>query len=195
MSKGHFKEEKMRILLEDVYKKAVDFLNKGKYEYIIIGGIATGTLGEPRVTGDVDIDILLDRNNISDFLEKAKKAGFRFDRKKCFERAKKTGVFQINYGEFHIDFIIASIDLEKEAFKRKKIIKLHNIKAFFPTPEDLILLKIIPARTQDLLDAEKVVIRHKGKLDVDYLVTWAEKLSDEAQDMRIYNTLKGLLKK
>ncbi|MCM8779099.1 MAG: hypothetical protein NC898_02575 [Candidatus Omnitrophica bacterium] len=51
----------MEILLEDVYKKVVDFLNEEKFEYIIIGGIAGGISGEPRVTGDVDIDIQLDR--------------------------------------------------------------------------------------------------------------------------------------
>lgn len=181
--------------MEDVYKKVVSFLNKEKYEYIVIGGIAAGTMGEPRITGDVDIDILLDRYNISDFLKKANKEGFRFDEKKCLKRAKASGVFQINYGDFHVDFIIASIDLEKEAFKRKQAITLHNVKAFFPTPEDLILLKIIPGRPQDLLDAERVVLRNREKLDRGYLMTWAQRLSEEAQDMRIYNTLRKLLKK
>lgn len=65
----------MKILLEDVFKKLVSFLNKGKFEYIIIGGIASGALGEPRFTGDVEVDILLDKDNISGFLDKAKKFG------------------------------------------------------------------------------------------------------------------------
>ena len=38
--------------LEDVFKKIVTFLNKGKYKYFVIGGIAAGTLGEPRMTAD-----------------------------------------------------------------------------------------------------------------------------------------------
>ena len=49
----------MKVLLEDVYKKVVTFLNREKFEYIIIGGIAAGILGEPRLTGDVDVDIVL----------------------------------------------------------------------------------------------------------------------------------------
>lgn len=183
----------MKILLENVLKKVAAFLNKEKIEYIIIGGIASGVLGEPRVTGDIDVDILLDRNNILEFLNNAERAGFRFAKQICIKRAKETSVFQINYGEFHIDFIIASIDLEREAFKRKKAIKLFGLKIFFPTPEDLILLKIIPGRPQDLIDAEKVIIRHKRKLDLKYLEMWAQRLSDEAQDMRIWNELKRLL--
>lgn len=184
----------MKILLEDVYKKIVNFLNREGFEYIIIGGIAGGVLGEPRVTGDIDIDISLNQGEIPDFLKKAKKAGFKIEEKVCKRQAEKRGVFQIKYGDFHIDFIIASIDLEKEAFRRKKTVRLYNVKAFFPTPEDLILLKIIPAREQDLLDAKKVALRHKGKLDLNYLQTWAKKLSEEAQDVRILNELRRLLR-
>lgn len=184
----------MKVLLQHVYKKVVTFLNKGKYRYLIIRGIAAGTLGEPRVTGDVDVDIMLSPEDIADFLDKAEKAGFKVSQKKCLEIAKRTGTFQINYGDFHIDFIIASTDLETLAFERKKTIKLCGIKAFFPTPEDLILFKLVPGRRQDLLDAERVVLRHKDKLDLTYLKTWARKLSDQAENMRIYNELKRLLK-
>lgn len=183
----------MKILLEDVFKKLVSFLNKEKFEYIIIGGIAAGILGEPRITADVDVDILLDKNNISEFLKKAKRAGFKINKQKCIKRAEETGIFQINYGDFHIDFIIVSIDLEREAIKRRNVIKLYNLKAFFPTVEDFILLKIIPARPQDLIDAEKVIIRHGEKLDIEYLKSWAQKLSDEVEDTRIYNELQKLL--
>jgi len=184
----------MRILLEDVYKKVVDFLNKEKFEYIIIGGIAAGTLGEPRVTGDVDVDILLEKDKIPDFLRKAKEAGLKVDEQKCKKSAGKRGIFQINYGDFHIDFIIASIDLERQAFKRKRTVRLYNIEAFFPTPEDLILLKLIPARAQDLLDVKGIITRNKAKLDREYLQAQARKLCDEAQDMRILNELRELLK-
>ena len=181
------------ILLEDVYKKVVTFLNSGRYKYLVIGGIAAGTLGEPRTTADVDIDITMNKENIHGFLDKAKKAGFKLIKKKCLASAEQIGVFQIHLEEFHIDFIIASTDLETTAFERAKTIKLYGIKAFFPTPEDLILMKIIPGREKDLLDAKGIVIRHRGKLDTKYLKNWAMKLSDEAQDMKIWKVLNDLL--
>ena len=182
------------ILLEDVYKKVVAFLNEEKYKYLIIDGIAAGTLGEPRIAADVDVDIIINKENISDFLDKAAKVGFKVNKKKCLVSAEQTGVFQIILEDFHVDFIIASIDLEFTAFERAKTIKLYGIKAFFPSPEDLILLKIIPGRDKDLLDAKAVATRHKGKLDTKYLETWARKLSDEAEDMRIWTVLNTLLK-
>ncbi|OHB63929.1 MAG: hypothetical protein A2168_01015 [Planctomycetes bacterium RBG_13_50_24] len=182
------------ILLEDVYKKVVTFLNSGKYNYLIIGGIAAGTLGEPRTTADVDVDIIINKENIPDFLDKAKKAGFKVIKKKCLASVEQTGVFQIHLEEFHVDFIIASTDLETMAFERAKTIKLYGTKALFPSPEDLILMKIIPGREKDLLDAKGIIIRHKGKLDTQYLKTWAMKLCDEAQDMGIWQALNNLLK-
>jgi len=182
------------ILLEDVYKKVVTFLNRGNYRYLIIGGVAAGTLGEPRITADVDVDIVIDYAGLPDFLDKAAEAGFAVSKEKCLACARRMGVFQIGLGDFHVDFIIASTGLETTAFERAKPIKLYGIKAFFPTPEDLILLKIIPGRDKDLLDAKSIALRHKGKLDTRYLRSWAEKLCDEAEDMRISKALNSLLK-
>jgi predicted nucleotidyltransferase len=180
--------------LADAYKEVVKFLNGGGFNYIIIGGVAASTLGEARVTADVDIDIVLKKNDVQDFLDKAKNAGFQVSVKSCLKSAQQTGVFQITFGKYHIDFIIASTDLETQVCKRRIEIPLYGIKAFFPTPEDLILLKIIPGRDKDLLDAKNIVLRHKVKLDTKYLKSWAAKLCDEAQDMRISNVLIKLLK-
>ncbi len=180
--------------LVDAYKKVVRFLNRGGYDYIVIGGIAASTIGEPRITADVDVDIVINKEDVPDFLNKVTKAGFQVPVKKCIESARRVGVFQISFGDYHIDFIIASTDLEAQAFRRRKAIQLHGVKAFFPTPEDLILLKIVPGRDKDLLDAKSIVLRHKGKLDTRYLKTWATKLCDEAEDMRIWKVLQKLLK-
>jgi len=180
--------------LVDAYKKIVKFLNNGGYNYFIIGGIAASTLGEPRLTADVDVDIVINKEDVPDLLNKATKAGFKVPVKKCIESVKRMGVFQISFGDYHIDFIIASTDLETQACQKRRVIQLHGVKAFFPTPEDLILLKIIPGRDRDLLDAKSIVLRHKGKLDTRYLKSWATKLSDEAEDMRIWNSLNNLLK-
>ena len=105
--------------LINVYKKVISFLNKEKFEYIVIGGIAVGIIGEPKMTGGIDIDIILNKRNISEFLEKAKKFGFKFSKATCIQRAKTSGIFQISLADYRIDFIIASINLEKEAIKRK----------------------------------------------------------------------------
>ncbi len=48
-------------------------------------------------------------------------------------------------------------------------------------------------RDKDMLDAKSIVIRHKNKLDRKYLGKWIQQISDEAQDMTIWNRLIKLL--
>ena len=74
-----------------------------------------------------------------------------------------------------------------------ELVSLYGVRGFFPTPEDLILLKLIPGRAKDIADVETLVSRNAGKLDEEYLRDWAMRLCDEAQDMRIWNILNDLL--
>ena len=178
-----------------VYKKIVKFLNEEGVPYMIIGGFAAGILGEPRATVDIDIDIMVRKSEAIELLKKLKKQGFEVDIKECKERIKRTGTFQIEYNDYNIDFIISSIELERKAIARSRILKVHGVNARFPTPEDLILLKIISGRPKDIADAESIVIRHSRKLDRNYLLKWAEKISDEMESLRVYREIKNLLRR
>jgi len=97
--------------------------------------------------------------------------------------------------DYNIDFIISSIELEREAITRSRILNVHGVSARFPTPEDLILLKVIPGRPKDMADAESIVIRYSGELDRNYLLKWAEKISDEMESLRVYREIKNLLRR
>lgn len=181
--------------LGEVFREVISFLEKERYDYLVIGGIASGILGNPRMTQDIDICIFIQKSNIKNFLQKARECKFDIEKKEMLKRAETTGTFKIQKGKIHIDFIISSTDFEKEALLRRKRLKVYGIKAWFPSPEDLILFKIIPARYIDVADIEAVIIRYSEKLDTEYLLTWAKRLSDEAEDMRIYNELQKLLER
>lgn len=179
--------------LPEVFKKTIFFLDKQGFDYLVIGGIASSVLGYPRMTADVDICIFIKKALIKNFLQQAKREGFTFNEKETVKRVKETGTFQIILNEFHVDFLILSTDFEKSALSRKQRLNIYGIDAPLPTPEDLILFKIIPARHIDLADAENIAKRYSGKLDKNYLKKWAMQLSDEAEEMRIYNEVKRLL--
>ena len=76
-----------------------------------------------------------------------------------------------------------------------RIVNLLEALANFPSPEDFILFKLIPGRSKDLLDVESVILRHRDTLDRDYLQQWAQRLSDEMEDLRLFNTLTRLLER
>lgn len=181
------------IKFSDFFRASIDLITILKGDYLIIGGVAIGVWGIVRVTEDLDLIIFIPRKDAKKILEKAKTLGFRFDEKAVIKQIKEAGVFKIYYGDYHLDFLIASTELEKSALKRKVKVKIFEREVFAPSKEDLLLLKIIPARPKDILDYEGIAMRQKGKLDVKYLESWARKLSDEAEDLRIYNELQRLL--
>ncbi|HEY4717074.1 MAG TPA: DUF6036 family nucleotidyltransferase [bacterium] len=180
--------------LPEVFKKTSSFLTKYNFDYLVIGGVAAAVLGNPRMTEDVDICLFIKRTEIKDFLKKVKREGFKFNEREIIKRVNETGTFQILFGEFHIDFLILSTDFEKSALSRKQFVKIYGIAAPLPTPEDMILFKVIPARHIDLWDAENIALRYSGRLDKNYLKKWAMKLSDEAENMKIYNEVQRLIK-
>ncbi|MCM8795642.1 MAG: nucleotidyltransferase [Candidatus Omnitrophica bacterium] len=182
-----------KVSFSDYFRASIDLVERSKVDYLIIGGVAVGVWGKPRLTEDLDLMIFIQRKNLKIVFENAKKLGFKFNEKKIIAQAKLVGVFKIFYKHFHLDFLIPSLEFEKDALKRKQKVKIFEREVFVPSKEDLLLLKIIPGRPKDIVDAEGIVDRHKNKLDIKYLETWAQKLSDEAQDLRIYNELKRLL--
>ena len=175
--------------LDQFYGQAIELLDKLKYPYVIIGGLAVSLIGEPRMTLDIDFILSIPEKDIHNFLETAIKRGFGLNMKKELQRIKQTGTFRFSMGIFHADVILASSEFESSVFKRRKKIKLAGKKAYFPSPEDLIILKIVVGREKDMLDAKSILIRHKNKLDRKYMEKWAQRISDEAQDMSVWNRL------
>lgn len=180
-------------LLDKLYRKTITLLEKEEIPYLLIGGLAVGILGEPRMTQDIDLIIFIPKTGVPAFLKKLKSEGFDFNPTGTQKDLELKGAFRISYQDLWVDFIVSSTDFEKSAFKRKIKVSLLDKKVNLPSPEDLILLKLIPGRERDLLDVKSIIERHKGKLDRKYLERWAQKLSDKAEDLRIWNTLKKIL--
>ena len=177
----------------DLYFRVVKLLESLHRPYIIVGGMATGVLGEPRLTFDVDAILDLRTSDVDSVLQKAREEGFLFDPQSVMEDINQKGTFRLQHQKSWVDLIVASTELERSAFKRSKRVKIIGVEANFPSPEDFILFKLIPGRPKDLLDAEAVVLRQGNKLDQTYLLQWAQRISDEMQDLRVFNAAKRLL--
>ena len=183
-----------KISFERSVIKTIRFLEKEKVAYFVLGGLAVGVLGEPRFTLDIDLDIFVEREDLGIFLKRAKDGPFQFNVRAAMVNVEKFGTFRIFCDGVQVDMILASTALEKSALQRRKQLALFSKKTFFPTAEDLILLKLIPGRPKDLIDVESVFLRHKDRLDSGYLKRWAEKICDESDDFRILHLLKKFLK-
>jgi hypothetical protein len=64
-----------------------------------------------------------------------------------------------------------------------------------PTPEDLILFKVLAGRDKDILDAIGVARRHLPRLDRRYLENTIQGICDLAEDMQPWRRLEDVLRR
>jgi hypothetical protein len=58
-------------------REAVDFLSQASVPYLIIGGLAVATVGQPRATGDVDVIAYVPTEKAIALIDAAVAAGFQ----------------------------------------------------------------------------------------------------------------------
>jgi hypothetical protein len=134
-------------------REAVDFLTGASTPYLIIGGLAVAVIGEPRMTGDVDV----------------------------------IGYLSVEH--------LASLPFEDDARARARKRRLFGRLVPLPTPEDLILFKVLAGRDKDLVDAVGVARRHLSALDHRYLDATLNAICELAEDLAPRSRLDEVLRK
>lgn len=160
-------------------KELCSFLDNASIEYMLVGGLAVGIWGEPRATVDIDFLVSFKVNDFAVLSNKINDSDkFIFTHAKPMTFAKISllrATLKSNIDVF-VDFMFADDAFQKEALRRRQTINIADLTVNIPTPEDLILLKLISGREQDILDAKKVFRLQRDHLDMQYMQSWAEKL-------------------
>lgn len=181
--------------LEFQLKQAVKLFKAASIDYAILGGVAVSLYGEPRLTFDIDINIMLDKNKLGDFLKVARKYGFMPLPANIKKFVRDTGVipvkFSKNKAKGRCDFIVAQNILETLCIKRARLRKVYSVKARIVTAEDLIIHKITSRRPKDLEDAHGVLIRQRGKLDTRYITHWLKRIEEAASQPGLVELFKS----
>lgn len=144
------------------------FLQKEKFRYCLIGGIAAGYWGEPRFTQDMDFAIVSRTGSLESLTKILKSAGFRVQNKGDSQIQVK-GQQDL---DFQADFILAELDYQDWVVQRAVSVAIFDVEVPIASPEDLIILKLIANRRRDLLDVENILKRCLPTLDKKYLREW-----------------------
>lgn len=139
----------------------------------VIGGMAVGVFGEPRVTRDVDVKVLLGREDAARLLEiiSPDYTPLQADPPQAL---KRNGILfvQDDLGT-RLDLMLADVGFDEEAIRRAQPVEVQpGVVITICTAEDLIIYKLISVRAQDHADAESVIRRQGDALDDDYVLRW-----------------------
>jgi len=162
---------------------------------VVIGGLAVSLLSKPRITHDIDGLVLLPVKRWALFLKAGKRFGFVPRVPDPLEIARDGRVLLLRHAATGIDLdvTIGELPLEEEIVERAESIKIAKVSVPLATPEDLIILKAIAGRPQDLLDIDALLVAFPS-LDVARIRRWVKAFADVVEDRDIVGDLEKRLK-
>jgi len=174
-------------------RQAFAFLEDQHVRYLVVGGLAVVVVGEPRTTADADVIVFVSPAEADSLIRAAAEAGFDLQADVERERLSCTGTMRFRRGRFQLDLITASLPFEETARERATRHELFGVSLPFPSPEDLILFKILAGRDKDMLDATGIARRHRGRLDIPYLEQTLLAICDAAEDVSLWGRLQRVI--
>lgn len=164
--------------------------------WMIIGGVASGLLGKPRFTADIDIVILIEDKDVSDILRLAEELGFKRRIKDALGFANINRVLLLKHEESSIDVDISLglLPFERKAIKKSRQYKIGNVTFNLPLPEDLIILKAIAHRPLDIIDIQEIV-NSNPKINIGYIKKTVSEFARILDMPEIWNDIKNIITK
>lgn len=162
------------------------FLTARGIPYAIIGGIAVQRWGQPRLTRDVDLTVLLPPGNEEAALREIV-AAFPGRVEDAVAFALQHRVLPVEVpGGSEADISLGLPGYEEHVIARAVGYDLGDGREVrLCSAEDLIIHKALAGRPQDVLDIEGVVVRRGAALDVGYVRGWLEELARVAEDPEV----------
>lgn len=169
---------------QELLREVVAALDSAGIDYMVTGSVASSLHGEPRATHDVDLLVAIDMVAARKLLEAFGPPDYYLDLETVKDAIATKGMFNLINTETgdKVDFwVLTDEPFDRSRFARKYQEELMGIRLKMPTPEDTILAKLwwadqVGGSEKQFGDALRVYEVQTGKLDVDYLNEWVEKL-------------------
>ena len=139
--------------LPEDFAEFIQLLNSAKVEYLILGGWAVNLYANPRATADIDFLVGIDAKNVKKILEVLANFGLKNVSPDYFR--EKGNVVRMGTPPTRIEILTGATGIDfHECYKRKKQVKIGNLKLNFISKADLIKNKKAAGRLKDLADVE-----------------------------------------
>lgn len=157
-------------------------LDKAGVPSMVIGGLAVGIWGEPRLTRDVDVKVLLSRDESAQLLKLLE--NYVPLHENVLEAFQRNGIaFFHDELRNRLDLMLADTVFDETALSRAKSVEVFPGQSVrVCSAEDLIIYKIISTRSKDRVDVESIIKRQGDQLDDRYVESWLVQFEQALDD-------------
>jgi predicted nucleotidyltransferase len=172
-----------------------EFLDRNRWKYCFIGGIAVQKWGQVRVTDDIDLTLLTGFGAEEKYIDKLLSYfDARLPNARTFAKQNRV-LLLVDKNQIEIDISCGGFPFEQSAVARARKVQLKpGIRLKLCTAEDLIVFKAFAARPIDWMDIEGIIAKQtKKKLDWAYVFTQLTPLVEFKEEPEILSKLKALI--
>jgi Nucleotidyl transferase of unknown function (DUF2204) len=140
---------------------------------VIVGGVAVSFLGRARFTQDIDALAILPESMWERALATAPDFGIVARISDAMAFARRSHVFLMKHKEssIDIDLILGRLSFEQASVDNAVIHRFGGLDIPLPRVEDLLIMKAVAHRPQDMLDVQALLRMNPG-VDVDMVRRW-----------------------
>lgn len=133
---------------------------------VVIGGVAASLLGRARVTKDIDLLVLVEPEGWAEFVTRGEPHGLEPRLSDAVEFARTSRVLLLRHHPtgLDVDVTLAGLPFEEAALHRGTTAEVEGLALRLASPADLVVMKAVARRPQDLADIEGLLDRNP---DVD----------------------------
>ncbi len=187
------------MISDALWKTAVElqrYLDALEHQFCFIGGVAVQRWGEPRLTRDVDVTLLVDFGSEAAVIEKIlEKYQPRIENPIQFAIQSRVLLAQDAQG-IGIDLALGGMPYEQRLIERSSSWGVPGTgKINTCSAEDLVVLKAFASRPRDWTDVENVIIRQGEKLDRNLIDEELQPLLELKEEPELKDQLDLIFKK
>jgi hypothetical protein len=174
--------------------KVQTILDKQRWRYCFIGGIAVQKWGQVRVTRDIDLTIFTGIGNERPVIDRLLKLFVpRIPDARDFALDNRVVLLSTSSG-IELDISCGAFPFEESVITRaRKVQVIPGVRLRLCTADDLIVYKAFAGRPLDWTDVESVIAKQpRGKLDWRYIYAQLKTLAELKEDPEIVPKLKEL---
>jgi hypothetical protein len=148
---------------------------------VVVGGVAVSLLGRPRFTRDIDALVDLQESRWPELIAAAERAGIVPRIEDALEFASRSRVLLLRHApsQIDIDVILGGLPFERSAVEAAQPRSVGGVTVRLPRVEDLMIMKAVAQRPQDMLDLEGLIAAHP-QADLTVVRQWVREFSSAA---------------